>query len=234
MNYKKTEWSIGIIFSVIGLTFIAAAVAVYISNSNFKKNAQETTATITDIYVYGSRGDTDHDVFVKYNVGGREYNQLLNYYTSSMYVGQEIKIYYDLNEPSRIRGASIMVEIILIILGAVFFLIGFFVIVIKIRNISKKIRLIESGYKVDAEFQEVILNTSYSVNRKNPYFITCKWKDPSSGETYIFRSENIWYDPQDIIEDLNITSFPVYIDQNNFKKYHVLLECLENKMVPSY
>ncbi len=42
----------------------------------------------------------------------------------------------------------------------------------------------------------------------------------------MFKSRNIWSNPEDIIEEKNIKQFPVYIDKNNKKKYFVDIDIL--------
>lgn len=46
----------------------------------------------------------------------------------------------------------------------------------------------------------------------------------------IFKSKNIWTNPENIIEEKNIKQFPVYID-NNKKKYIIDIEFLTKNIV---
>ena len=43
------------------------------------------------------------------------------------------------------------------------------------------------------------------------------------------KSENLWDNPEYIIKEKNITTFPVYIDTTNRKKYHLSLEDIEKE-----
>lgn len=47
---------------------------------------------------------------------------------------------------------------------------------------------------------------------------------------YIFKSKNIWINPENIIEEENIKQFPVYIDSNK-KKYIIDTESLTKNIV---
>lgn len=84
------------------------------------------------------------------------------------------------------------------------------------------------GKLIYADYDETIINTSYSINRRHPYKIICEWINPVDNEEYMFKSRNIWINPEDIIEERNIKQFPVYIDKNNKKKYVVDIDILEN------
>lgn len=43
------------------------------------------------------------------------------------------------------------------------------------------------------------------------------------------KSENLWDNLEYIIKEKNITTFPVYIDTTNRKKYHLSLEDIEKE-----
>ena len=57
----------------------------------------------------------------------------------------------------------------------------------------------------------------------------CTRKDNVTGEVRTFKSENLWDNPEYIIKERNITTFPVYIDINNRKKYYLSLEEFEKE-----
>ena len=89
--------------------------------------------------------------------------------------------------------------------------------------------MLETGDKIYADFKEVTINYSYSVNTRHPYIIICTGKDSVTGEVRTFKSENLWDNPEYIIKERNITTFPVYIDINNRKKYYLSLEEIEKE-----
>ena len=231
MNVKKAEWLFGIIFSVVGLIFFIAGIAMTSYDTNFKKDALETTAVISSIETYrDSDGDTSHKVYVKYTVDGKEYEERLNYYSSGMRMGNEIQIYYKPEQPNRILGKSefSFPGLIFSLMGFICAAIGLVFIFNKVMKIKNRKYLMENGELVYAEITEVNYNRSYSVNGRNPYTITCKWVDPSTGMYYFFKSETIWFDPEPIIRERDIKTLPVYIDRYNPKKYAVSCEELES------
>ncbi len=118
---------------------------------------------------------------------------------------------------------SNIVAIIMFAVGIFFCGIGFGMLIYKLNKICIKKSALEFGDKIYADFQEVIINQSYSVNNRHPYIIICTGKDNVTGQIRTFKSENLWDNPEYIIREKNITTFPVYIDTINRKKYYLYL-----------
>ena len=51
----------------------------------------------------------------------------------------------------------------------------------------------------------------------------------NDSKKYIFKSKNIWINPENTIIERNIKQFPVYINRNDIKKYFVDIDIFENK-----
>lgn len=233
MKAKIIEWSIGIGFTLFGGLFFIIGIIAVKSSIDFKKNALEETAIVYDIQNYvDDDGDVNHTAYVKYFVEDKEYNEAINYYNSSMKVGNEIKIYYDPNFPTQIQveGSSTFL-FIFPCMGLIFFLVGILMIINKIKKITGKNELMKNGIQLDAIIEDVILNTSYSVNNRNPYVINCKVTDiTNNGAIYLVKTDNIWFNPSSIIQQNNITSFPIYMDNKNKEKYYISLDKLNQKI----
>ena len=215
---KKIERFIFIFFMLMGLIFIS--VGIFLFNKGIdKKDKIYTDATITDI-------DSNDNVTVTYNVSGNTYTKKINFYTSSYYEGKVIKIYYDKNNPSSINVDEISIlNWIFIGMGIIFFIIGLIPLTIKILRNNHKQKLLNSGTYVNARFKEIIENTMYSVNGVHPYKIVCEYE--YNGKTYIFKSENIWNDPYNVINERHIEYFKVYVNPNNMNKYYVDISNIE-------
>ena len=67
----------------------------------------------------------------------------------------------------------------------------------------------------------LIVKEVFRYNGRNPYQIICKSDNLEISE---YVSENIWCNPETIIKERNITSFPVYLDPENPKKYYLSTE----------
>lgn len=219
MKPKKTEKLLFLIFTVIGILVIIVGVFYNKSFMEFKKTAVETEATITEIYYYSdSDGETHGIVYVAFEVDGKMYQGELGYYSSGMYEGDVVEVLYNPQNPNDFKSSSNFLGIFFIIIGLVFLVVGVIPMVIRVKKKNNNKKLLEIGEKIYADFVEVRRNYSYSVNNRNPYLIICE-KD---GVEY--KSGNLWKNPESLIEERNIKSFPVYIDPQKPKKYYLSLE----------
>lgn len=97
---------------IIGVVFAFTGIGLLIQSRQRAKYYIATTAIIDDIDVYvEEEWDDDgywetrtyYDVYVDYEVNSVKYNDVfLDSYSSSMYEGAEIRIYYDSRDPSKI------------------------------------------------------------------------------------------------------------------------------------
>lgn len=159
---------------------------------------------------------------------GGVYNDI---YSTSSYVteGSTKTVYYDRNNSTIINSASFSRDsIIMSVFGIPFCAIGLGTIFHKLNKASEKKKLLETGDKIYADFKELKINYSYIFNDSNVYNIICTGKDNVTGEVRTFKSENLWDYPEYIIKR-NITTFPVYIDVTNRKKYYLSLEEFEKE-----
>ncbi|MDR2693737.1 MAG: DUF3592 domain-containing protein [Chitinispirillales bacterium] len=220
-----------LIFGLGGLGFIVFSVYRIPIDSEFKKNEVAHTATVTDVeYIRASRHSEDGDTYtlrVKYVVDNKVYYGVIS--TGSEYsVGNSIAIYYNRNNPSDYRssgyyGAGFM----FLVLGLVFFLVGTILVISGIRKRSEEKELLRMRHIIRAEFERVEQDESAFVNSRHPFIIHCKWTDGNTGAPRLFQSRSIWPDPAGIIEERRITTFPVYTDPKDPKRYYVSLEELE-------
>lgn len=226
MSGNKVENLAWIIFTIVGTVFVAIGIILFGSVFDYT-NKIETTGIITRISLSGSSENDSNKVYVSYVAEGNEYESTLSGYSSSFYEGKEIEIYYDKDNPNKIGMKSLdLLFLIFPGLGLISLIIGVTGISAKARGKKSERRLKENGELIYADYVETIINTSYSVNGRYPYKIICEWTNPVDSEEYMFKSKNIWSNPEDIIEEKNIKQFPVYIDKNNKKKYLVDIDIL--------
>ena len=110
---------------LMALVFFAAGVFLIVlgfQNSKQQKTFTETTAVITRIEREpraGSDREYDYHVFVKYTVGGKEYENELGEYSSSFKEGAAISIKYDPANPNNIIAAAGTFRTVMFIMGTV-------------------------------------------------------------------------------------------------------------------
>ena len=109
-------------------------------------------------------------------------------------------------------------------IGGVFTIIGVSFLLVTLGSEKKKKKLIETGRKYYAEVTGAIINYRVQVNRKNPYRLDCRYVDEFTGVTYLYRSENVWDNPDQYIG----LQVPVYVNPNKPKEYYVAIDDLSN------
>lgn len=227
----KTEKLLFGIFAIIGALIILGGFKLQEVTTEFLEIAQTTTAQITDIDVYhDSDGDSHHTVFVEFDVDNKEYSGTLNEYNSGMYIGKDITVYYDPQNPNNFKSSSSKFSGYLLSgFGAIFFLVGIIPLGLGIKKSGNAKKLKESGFLIEAQIEKVYLNTNYTVNGRHPYRLSAHAQLPNSEKIYTFESENVWGNLQAVIDTHHIEKVNVYVDLDNPKKY-----CIDLEEIKSY
>lgn len=222
MKENKLETLIWIIFTIVGAILVIFGIIIFGFIFNYR-NKIDTVGTITEI---------SDDVYVTYIAKGKEYTSKLNGYSSNFYEGKKIDIYYDKDNPNQIGMKSLnLLFLIFPGIGLIFLTIGGIGIFVKIKRRKLEKNLKENGQLIYADYVETMVNTSYSINGRHPYYIICEWNHPFDDKNYIFKSKNIWVNPKNMIEKRNIKQFPVYINKDCLKKYVVDTDILTENIV---
>ncbi|QGU89184.1 DUF3592 domain-containing protein [Erwinia sorbitola] len=225
------------IFNVIlAIGIILAGLSGYLfyDANKFKQEAVYTEGEVTELHFKrgekGSSGSWAPEV--TFNDSSGKQWVFRSSVSSSRYhdlLGKSIGVIYSRDNPGEaIIDDAISLYAMSAVVGfisAVFMLIGFIGVLIIFRGGNKK-RLKHNGKPVQAEIVDVVLNDSIEINGRSPWRIICQWHAPQSERIYIFKSENIFYDPSPYIKNNKIT---VYVALNDFKKYYVDLSVLPEK-----
>lgn len=211
------------LFSAIGVALLAGAFYLYQSKQEFLEKADRVQGTVVELIAKRSDKSTTYAPVVVFKT---KKGQEIKYFSSvssnppSYSEGENVEMLYDPQNP---HDASIngffslwLGPLILSILGAIFFIIGSVIIVIAWLQDKKTENLRETGKPISTKFTQVQLNTGYAVNGRNPFQICSQWQDPHTKDLYVFKSDNIWFDPTDF---LNIEEIRVLIDPQDPKKY---------------
>lgn len=219
----SAEIIVGVIFVLIGLGLVAGSIICVVSGSRFKKNAREVTAVITDIESYrDSDGDLRHETSIRYTVDGEEYETTLGEYSSSWHIGDDLSLYVNPANPHDVRsgfGTSFTFWILLG-MGLIFAVMGSILMWSRISRNLKAKKVKRNGKKFMAEVTGGNICYNYTVNKRHPYRIECKYEDTAYGQVYLFSSDYTWLDPQVYIGCL----VPVYADPSKMEDYFVDLD----------
>ena len=224
------------IFLIVGAIFFAVGLTMAIRDSGFRERAEEITAEITEISSYrGSDGDWRHSVYVTYQYGGRIYEEIaLNFYRSGMREGQEISLLCDPENPEHVKapGAMLLLELVFLLIGILFMGIVLVMIAISLTRKRRRKKILSSGKRLSAIVEQIAVNTSYVMNGRNPYQIYCYYRDEYKDVIYRFKSENLWINPSVALQPGD--SIDVYVDGEDYSRYHVDAESILDKRVKDY
>lgn len=212
-------------FGLIGLALLIGAVYLHLDTREFLSSATKTQGSVIDFATHRSDGTTMYAPVVSYQArDGKTYEYISNTSSSSRSydIGEQVGIFYLQDNPQDAKIDSFFQlyfgELILFILGGIFFLIGAGMMWAGISSNRKREYLQTQGRLIQAKFQEVGVNESLSVNGRHPFVILAQWLDPVTNKIHVFESDNIWFDPTEYIKDDTI---PVYIQPDNPNRYWV-------------
>lgn len=237
-NRKKKTFSLTIVFVIFGVAGIAMLIGGFIVLHNsleFRKTAVEITGTVVEIDSHRkSNGDVTHSTYVDYSYGGQDFLHVhLGYYSSTMYIGKEIPLLVDPDQPGHMtsKAGDSLSYTLLLIMGAAFTLFGFIVPLtcMTIRSQKGK-KLLQTGKRLSAIVESVDFNTSITYNGRHPYVIFCTYQDAYRDVTYRFKSKNLMQEPNCMPGD----SIEVYVDPEDYSKYIVNVDALTDSKVIDY
>lgn len=140
----KKKASLNWIFTIIGIVLIVVGSVWLAKAENFKKNAVQTQAAITEIDIFeDSDGDTQYNVLVEFRADDAKIEDSLGYHVSGMKKGQTVEIFYNPDDPHDFKSASedIWIFVVLIVLGVPFLLFGCFPVMMKFITVIKNRRV---------------------------------------------------------------------------------------------
>lgn len=225
-NAKSVITLIGIIFSIIGTVFLVTGIAVLIGHNSFINNAVQTEAEIvrikTDII---SETNVKHCVYVEFYADGELIEGKLNEYNSGMHEGDKIKICYDPDNPSDFRTDSMILELIFILIGGVFAVLGAVFIILNILSGNRRKKLMQTGDRLTGKITDITINNAVRINGRHPFKAECEVINPFDGEKYLYSSENVTCN----ISELVGREVTVYVDRNDKSRYYVDIFELMNR-----
>ena len=101
-------------------------------------------------------------------------------------------------------------------IGGLFAVLGSIFLAIPRRRARRNLDLREHGEALPAIITGVERNGAVQVNGRFPYRVVCRYEE--NGTVYLCRSENLWYDPSQLLTGDGVT---VYRDPGNSKRYWV-------------
>lgn len=200
-------WIVGMAFAIIGGIWLH-------SDNEFLNTAQQIQGTIIE-FSYDSDGDTKPTV--KYIVNGEIYTHELNYYSSSMKIGDTVDLFYDADYPQNVRSSFSGGEVFVCV-GSVFAIFGFSGTVVIFAQKRSKKKCLDEGEPIRARVTKIKLLKNVAVNGVSPYRVYCDSSAVPEMRGKPFVSRNIYVRvPQDLVG----TYLTVYVDSKKPQRYYV-------------
>lgn len=223
MKNPKILMLIGAIAVVIGVVLLFKGITSISTYNTFKNNNEKIQALVTD------SNSTSKYTAVSFFVESKEYKTVVSEYSSDIKTGDEIEIFYNKENPSEVmlKGQSNNAVIYFVVSIAMLFA-GLSVVIHNASNTGNKTDVKKSGKLINAELLEIVCDTKVKANGQHPYYIKCKWKNALNGKEYVFKSEPLWYNPNEQFKKSGLTQIPVYIIPSNPKQYYVDMESVNS------
>ena len=215
------------VFVFAGLSVCMLGIGLLSSSNNSSSGYEKITATISNITAeLDANGEGyDYDVYVDYTYKGQEYYDIwLNLYSSSMYIGEEIDVMVDKQNPSRIKSSTgKSTGIFVIVFGAVFILVPIGVGIGIIRGMLKAkdgINYIKKkGEQIRAVIEDIVEEPHSGYGGTKLYRVFCTYEDIERNTIYRFVSNPVG-------EEVTISlspgmSIPVFVNKRNYTEYYV-------------
>ena len=191
-------------FKVPAIIFLLVGAGIFIGGGFWLKSTVEFVSRAVNVNGEISKQveDTCYQPFVKYEFKGEVKEAGMSERSSSTYdVGSPVELLVDPTSPSKpeFKGGGVWVgPIFLLGFGAIFGLVGFFIL----RSMVKKEKLVNElsahGQIVNAKVTFCGPDHSVSVNGRHPYKVEATWVH-SSGKVIIAKTqEELWHDPSQV------------------------------------
>jgi hypothetical protein len=214
------------IFALVGAACFLPWLYFTYSSAVKSLNWEEAPATIKTLKPSGYP-----DITFEYN--GRSYEVHENYSSTDMFEGQQVSVYFPTGQPEKAELKSFFTSWFLTLLLGIFWIvfgciggIGLWVSTKPLRMRNELI-VMGRGRKVSAPIGEVTKDYSFNVNGRSPYIILAHWHDKPSNTVYQFKSEHIWFNPENYLSEKK--EIDVFIDPTDFKRYYVDISFLPKK-----
>lgn len=155
------------IFLLIGIIFLILSAVFLEVNKSHAENYIPTEAVISEIRI----SSDSSDAYATYVVDGKKLKAKLDVYSSDMYEGQQIEIYYDPDDPSDVtylEGMRIFTTVFSII-GAVLTVIGLIPLIIGIVIVVKCNKKAKAQVSMVDEMKSADYSDRYTNNDDDRY-----------------------------------------------------------------
>ena len=237
MNNIKTLIA-AIIFFIVGVGILTGGFFMIKSTISFLNNSEKTEGVVTNIIQSRSSDSGNYMYspevsFVDNNEKTISFTSNVSSNVSTYKMGDKIPVIFN-KENSQDAKINTAFQLwfgpaLMTVLGIIFFLIGLLTLIRQARKSSLKKNLLSSGTKISAKVTSIEspdVRSGFSYGSRIPsktYQIVAQWLNPADNKMYVFKSDDLTYNPESIILNKEIL---VYIDPVNPQKYYMDISTL--------
>ncbi|MEC4805072.1 MAG: DUF3592 domain-containing protein [Jaaginema sp. PMC 1079.18] len=214
----------------VGILQLGIGAILYQSTRSFLATAIPTQGEIIAIDRRQNDDTTRYHPVIQFDTKSGEtieFTSDTGFNFSTYQVADNIAILYSQETPNTVRINSFsslwLPSLSLLGLGGIFTLamVGSMVYESQQRKLHHHLK--NNGKIIVVPYSRVELNSSTKVNSVSPYRIVCQWHDPMDNKVYLFKSENIWFNPEEFARDRDIK---IYINPDNYQQYYMNIDFL--------
>jgi len=208
----------------IAAVIIIVPAIFLISGIMFSINAIETTAFVTDYKITtDSEGDKSYKVYYEYT---DEVDWYTGDYKSSFKPRKTMPVYYNPNRPQVVATSRNSKTFWRFIITAVAITIAASITYSEI-NIAKRSvlrkELLANGRRVLATLTDVVDGRQTRGEQKSRNMV-CEFRDEATGDTHVFKSDDLWDDIPQLGAGQQMPPVPVYVDNSSYKKFYIAVD----------
>ncbi len=192
------------------------------NSENYKQELKEYNALLKEYREKGIIRETSAiAIIIGYTVDGKTYLKELGYFSDEMYIGQDLTIYINKNNPENFvyNGGSKFGLYFCMIVGAGLLIVCSIMLFINKYNSKCDNVLLEKGKMILAEILYADEDESRTSFEKHPFIFTCVYKNEETNEEKYFTSERV-YCKNNGLSYIG-EKVKVYVDPNNYDNYYI-------------
>ncbi len=222
-SYRRLKQSIINTIFIIGIICCLYALFQSIYDYIQEQNKITIIGTVKEVQ-FGEKTST---IKVGYTVNRIDYIQTITT-DEDVTVNDKYQVVYNKNNPAlTIKNEHIIeisISLSIFAISMAISLQDFIKGLLKTKKINK---YKTEGIYIRANIQEVMINTkAHKYKKHHPYIIRLSYYNPQDGQTYIYKSENIYEDIKSTIERNNTKTVDVYLNKENTNDYYIDLDSI--------
>jgi len=213
---KQGFWVLGL-FGIIGVAATVGSIFVFVNQKQFVAEALRAPGVVIDLIEQRDDDGSTYAPEVAYTTAAGENITFISGTSANPAAfsrNEQVEVLYRAEEPeqAKINAFSTLYTFPLIMggMGMIFALVGIIPGSIMLRRKKQIEYLKQFGMRISSTVTQIEYRKNYKVNNQSPYRIWAEGTDPRSGSVTTFKSDNIWFNPEQYIHTGDIVDVLVH------------------------